>query len=203
MEAFNKTHVELITQRIKNGGINNEALAADLLDHYCCIVEEEMSKGKPFEVAYRNAWNSINPGGLNELEEELFFLIHLNKQITMNRLKYLGGFFAATFIAVGFLFYILHWPGGKAISIMGYGSLLFTCIFMLVMSFKKYGSGHKQEKFRLITGNLTGIFIATGSLFKAFWFPGANILLVTGFFILVILYLPAFFYHSYKRSVTE
>lgn len=203
MEAFNKTHVELIKQRIKSGGINNEDLVTDLLDHYCCVVEEEMSKGNSFETAYRKAWNTINPGGLYELEEELFFLTHLNKQITMNRLKYLGGFFAATFIAVGFLFYILHWPGGKAFSIVGYASLLFTCVIMLIMALNKYGSGHKMEKFRLITGNLTGIFIATGSLFKAFWFPGANMLLVTGFFLLVILYLPVFFYHAYKRSVSQ
>lgn len=201
MEVFNKSHVETIAQKLANSGLTSVHLQPELLDHYCCIVEEKMSEGKSFDDAYKYAWTAINPGGIHEIEEELFFLIYLNKQTTMNKMKYLGGFFAASFIALGFLFYILHWPGGKMFTVIGYASLLFTCTIITITAFNKHSNQNKMDKFRLISGNLTGILIATGSLFKAFHWPGANILLVVGFSVLILLYLPAFFHHAYKRSI--
>ena len=202
MQLFNKTHVDEIERRIKQAGISNQHLMADMLDHYCCSIEEEMEKGVDFEVAYTNAWNKISPNGLIEIEHELFFLLNFNKHIQMKKLLYLSGFLSATFIASGFLFRILHWPGAMAVSFVGYAFLFLVCIFIIASKNKSSTSNGLPSLLRFYAGVLTALFISVGSMFKGLSFPGANMLTLIGFLFLVFFFLPVFFYNAYKSAVT-
>ncbi len=203
MKVFNKTHVLIIEQRLKESGLSNQAILQDLLDHYCCEIEAAMEKGIDFEQAYKNAWNAINPNGVNEIEEELFFMLNFNKQTTMKKIVYLNGFFAATFIATALLFRFNHWPGTPALSVLGFAFLIITSLLVLIAHAKKFNFLTAQAIIRLLSGNTAAILIAIGSIFKIFYFPYANILTVTGFAILITLYIPTFFYHLYKQALTE
>lgn len=203
MAVFNQTHVELIEQRIKLSGLSNPQLIDDMVDHYCCVVEEEMNKGLSFDEAYKKAWNCISPNGLVEIENELFLMLNFNKHIQMKKLVYSFGFLAAMFVATGFLFRILSWPGALAVSFLGYACLFVVCILVMVNRFKRKATSSKMDTFRAYAGNFTALFISVGSMFKGLHFPGANMLLLIGFIILIALYLPAFFYHAYRLSLSE
>lgn len=203
MTVFNRSHVTLIEQRIKLSGLTNPQLIEDMVDHYCCLVEEEMDKGVPFEEAYKRAWNCISPNGLVEIEHELFLMLNFNKHIQMKKLMYLAGFMTAMFIASGFLFRILHWPGAMAINFLGYAFLFITCVMIVVSRFFQKKPSTRSEQVRIYAGNLTALFISVGSMFKTFSFPGANIMLLIGFIMLILVYLPAFFYHAYRISLSE
>ncbi len=51
-----------------------------------------------------------------------------------------------------------------------------------------------------IIGYISSTLISTGFIFKMMHWPGASILLASGFLVLIVLFFPAFFYHSYKSS---
>lgn len=203
MEVFNKTHVLVIEKRIKQSGLTNPQLVADMLDHYCCVVEVEMDKGASFEEAYQTAWKSISPNGLVEIENELFFMLNFNKQIQMKKMMYLTGFLSAMFIASGFLFRILHWPGALAISFLGYAFLFLCCIIIVANRYVNKTQTKRNDLLRFYAGSLTALFISVGSMFKGLHWPGANMITLIGFLFLVFAYLPAFFYHAYKSSIVQ
>jgi hypothetical protein len=203
MPVFSKTHVEIIEERLRQSGLQNESIILDLIDHYCCIVEEEMDKGRSFDEAYTKAWNSISPNGTIEIEEELIFLLNLNNQIVMKKIMYLSGFFAASTITLSFLFRTLNWPGARVFHILGFSFLFITCLILLVNAIRNKSKLSKQEMARIVSGNSAAFLISLGSLFKSFYMPGANVMMLLGFVILISFYIPMFFHHLYKRSLIE
>lgn len=203
MTVFNRSHVQLIEKRIRLSGLTNSQLIDDMVDHYCCLVEEEMDKGASFDEAYKKAWNCISPNGLVEIENELFLMLNFNKHIQMKKLMYLTGFLAAMFIATGFLFRILHWPGAVAVSFLGYAFLFISCVIIMINRFVQKTVSSKMDLVRAYAGNITALLISVGSMFKAFHFPAANMLLLLGFIALIAVYLPTFFYHAYRLSISE
>lgn len=56
----------LIKKEIKKKGINNDALAEDILDHFCCIVEERLEQNSDFRTAYNEAVKQF--GSLKQLQ---------------------------------------------------------------------------------------------------------------------------------------
>lgn len=203
MPVFSKTHIDIIESRLRKSGLKNEAIIVDLIDHYCCIVEVEMDKGISFDEAYTKAWNSISPNGTIEIEEELIFLLNLNNQIVMKKIMYLNGFLAATNITISFLFRTLHWPGAKVFHILGFGFLFITCVILLLNGIRNKSKLSRPEFTRLISGNIAALLISVGSLFKSFSMPGANIMMLLGFVVLVSVFIPMFFHHLYKSSLQE
>ena len=71
MALLTDEQVYLIRERIK-AEVSDAALCNDLLDHYCCFVEEQMDTGTNFETAYQKAFKAITPNGMHEIQEELF-----------------------------------------------------------------------------------------------------------------------------------
>ena len=203
MPVFSNTHIDIIEARLRKSGLKNEGIIVDLIDHYCCIVEEEMDKGISFEEAYNIAWNSISPNGTIEIEEELFFLLNLNNQIVMKKIMYLSGFLAASNITLSFLFRTLHWLGATFFHVLGFSFLFITCLILLVNAIRNKSKLSKQEMARIFSGNTAAFFISIGSLFKSFSMPGANMMMLLGFVVLISLYIPMFFHHIYKRSLQE
>ena len=203
MTVFSKTHVQIIEERLRKSGLKNEAILIDLIDHYSCVIEEDMDKGISFEEAYNRAWNSISPNGTIEIEEELLFLLNLNNQIVMKKIMYLSGFLAASTITLSFLFRTLHWPGARVFHISGFSFLFITCLILLANTIQNKSKLTRQEMARIFSGNAAAFLISVGSLFKSFYMPGANIMMLLGFVVLISLYIPLFFHHLYKRSLQE
>ncbi|KGO86537.1 hypothetical protein Q765_09925 [Flavobacterium rivuli WB 3.3-2 = DSM 21788] len=57
-----------------------------------------------------------------------------------------------------------------------------------------------MQKTIYISGFVAGFCLSTGSLFKIMHWPFASILLLLGFIILNVLFMPLFFYHKYKTA---
>ena len=54
MYVLDKSQVDYILNDIRRNGIETEELQLNLLDHICCVVENEMSPNMSFEEVYRN-----------------------------------------------------------------------------------------------------------------------------------------------------
>lgn len=67
----------------------------------------------------------------------------------------------------------------------------------LLTAFKK---NVVRQKIVYISGFLASFMIFTGLLFKFMHWPYANIITFTGSLVLILIFIPVFFYHKYKLS---
>ena len=201
MYQLSEAHIETIEQRILQSGPINASLQNDLLDHYCCYIEEQMSEGKDFETAYNTAYKAISPDGVQDIQTELILLLTINKQIGMKRLLYSFGFLAAFFISAGLTFKIMSWPGASVILFSGFAALFVSVIVLLVNAMQQARNHSVAYNARIIMGTISGLLIAAGSMFKILYYPGANILTLLGMISFSLLFLPMFFYQLYKKAI--
>lgn len=196
------SYIDIIDARLREGGIKDDKLHADLLDHICTYIEEhEGDQG--FEELLQQALRAVAPGGVHEIEEERYFLFHFQKQITMKRILFFGGFATTFLISMGIMFKLMHWPGASIMLVWGNASLIFTMVLVAANAFKNIKVHSAAFRLRIFAGVVSAILIGTGSIFKAHHWPGASIMFVLGMVILNFIFLPMFFYHLYRQSIAK
>lgn len=126
-------HTHKIQAEIDKSRITIQSLKEDLLDHFCCFVEEEMKWGSSFHEAYLKATKQICPNGFDEIQKETIFLLNSKKIMTMKKALYFIGLGSAMSMSLGFLFRILHMPGADQLTY--YGLFVFALLFYLCWPF--------------------------------------------------------------------
>ena len=202
MIPLSDEQVTIIENRIRSA-ISDDSLGNDLLDHYCCFIEEQMSNGKSFNDAYDMAFQAISPNGIQEIQEELFFLLTFKKQTNMKRITYGLGFLAAFLISSGIMFRIFHWPFAGFLMSWGFGALFTTMLLLIYSSVKRMPSLPAFVNLRTFAGLIAGLLIASGNLFKLHYWPTANIQMLVGMVVLNVLFLPMLFYHMYQQALIQ
>jgi hypothetical protein len=196
-----------IRRQIVMSNISIPTLADDLFDHLVCDVEEKLFQKIPFDLALKTAVSQLSPGGLFELQQETISLMNSNKLLPMKKITYLTGAVTSMAMAAGWCMSILHLPGAGSFTSTGlasYGFAAFVLLFLpmvVVTRFKSAEGLRSDEKFRLITGLLSGFITVGGMSFKIMHMPGANLMLVIGVAIFVLVFLPSLFFSMYKNSV--
>ena len=162
-----------------------------------------MHEGTPFEEAYKRTLQAVSPEGLQEIEEELFFVLHFNKQITMKKILYGSGFVAAFSFSCLTLCRHLHWfDNGVMFLFIGCAALLVGVLPVLAaMTYQNAKLLSASEKTRMVVGILSGLFISVGLTFKALHYPTANLNFVIGMVLFAFIFLPMFFVQLYKRAI--
>jgi hypothetical protein len=148
-----ETQVGQIQEDVDRSSLTIQALKEDLVDHFCCVVEEHMKKGIPFQEAYTRAFLQICPNGLDEIQQETIFLLNSQKILLMKKMMYLIGLLASMAMSLGFIFRILNWPGGVEL-IIG-GTFGFAFLFLPMLALNHYKSDlHRvlSERVKLILG---------------------------------------------------
>ena len=201
MFQLSEKYIEIIEQRILQSGLTNTSLQNDLLDHYCCFIEEQMNDEQDFERAYKTAYSAITPDGAQDIETELILLLTFNKQIGMKRLLYGAGFVAAFCMSIGFLCRMMHWEPANIFIAIGSAALILAVVVLLVNTVKYYRVHPVAYNVRVLSGVFAGVLLGAGSIFKVLYFPYANVLNVSGMVMLTLLFLPLFFYQLYKKAI--
>ena len=203
MAHLSDEQVATVQERISSAGHLQRDLLNGLLDHYCCFIEQEMDKGREFEAAYELAFVAITPNGAEEIQEELFFLMTIHKQINMKRIIYGSGFVTAFSISMGLLSRTMHWPQASIFMIIGFSALIISSGAILV-NFAKFVTSHSLVyTLRVFTGFFAALLIATGSIFKELHFPLANFLILCGMVLLNFIFIPMLFWFLYQYSVKK
>jgi ribosomal protein S13 len=77
--------VETIRKRIRDSGITRKDLENDLLDHLCCLVEQEMETSS-FAIATDRIWGGFQPqGGMRRIQTDIEFMFN-NKISNMKKI---------------------------------------------------------------------------------------------------------------------
>lgn len=201
---LSEKEVDELTNHINQSKLSNQELKDDLLDHFCCFIENEMQKGVTFKDAQLLAWQQICPNGLDEIQQETIYLLNANRIMMMKKLMYTIGLLSAISLSLGFLFKLLHWPGGGYMATFGFLGLVLLFLPMLAIDrYKLTLNKALSEKLKVILGFTSAVITGLAVLFKILHYPGADILLMLGILLFSLGFLPFLFFRMYKKSVSE
>ncbi len=192
-----------ITDIVEQQEIKITTLREDIIDHLCCVVEEAMGRGKPFDTALEVAIKSLAPQGLKSLEKETIYLLNSKRIVFMKKVIYAIGFLGAAALTTGVLFKLLRWPGADVSFMTGF--LLLLLVFVPLLAFDRYKviiAKALSERLKLIMGASSAIIVGLSGLFKVFHLQGAEFLLMIGTLLFIIGFLPFLFFSMYKKSIT-
>ncbi|MCD4792919.1 MAG: hypothetical protein K8R54_06790 [Bacteroidales bacterium] len=201
MNYLSDSDIDFITKEISNSAIVSSDLKEDLIDHFCCVAEDEMRNGKKFKEAYKKAFQNICPNGFEEIQKETVFLLTKKRIKIMKKSIYLLGFLTLISFTTGALIKLMHWPGGHLLLLMSSIILLLAFLpALFIFLYKKEMSKVFSNKLKYILGYAGFSLLILSVLFKWMHWPGAAFILVLSIVILNFGFLPLLFFKMYKKS---
>ena len=202
MYQLNDKQIEFIAADIKKRGIEMEDLHNNILDHVCCMIENNLEENGDFEKFYSNSIVKFYKNELWELEEETISLLIFKNYYIMKKVMLVSGFISSFFVMTGILFKFMHWPGAAAMLILGIGSS--SLIFLpLLIVLKVKESVELKNKLIVLAGMTSAIFLSLGILFKIMHWPGANTLGIAAIVSLIGIFLPIYFTTGIRNPETK
>ncbi len=185
--------IDFISNDITKRGIETEDVRDNILDHVCCIIENDFSEDGDFNSFYVDTIARFYTKELREIEVETHDLITFKYYYAMKRtMKITAGLTSALIIAGGF-FKFQHWPGAAVLLFSGI--ILFSLVFLPLNIVMKYRDDKaKENRLLMILGFILVITGSIGVLFKVMHFPYANILFYGSFLAFFVFFIPAYFF---------
>lgn len=202
MYQISDQQIDYILNDISARGVEMESLQQNLLDHVCCIIENNLEENGDFESFYQKTIKTFYEDELWEIEEETLLLLTYKNYYTMKKVMINSGIAAATFFIIGSFFKFMHWPGASALILLGMaiGALVFL---PLIFVFKKNETTESKGKLVLGIGVINGILFCLYSLFKVMHWPGASMLWFATLGIFSLLFIPLYFFNGIKNPANK
>ncbi|MGV3611679.1 MAG: hypothetical protein ACO1N0_12055 [Fluviicola sp.] len=198
MVRVSDEQVDFILHEIEARGVTIEDLQYNLLDHMCCIIENEMSETDNFDQFFQGLLPRFFNDNLREIQEETELLLTFKHFYAMKKTLNISGLLSACFTLMGSVLKVMHWPGAGASYILGIA--IFSLIFLpLMIALKFRDEGTKTDKLVLSFGFLVGIVTSLGFLFKIMHWPYANMLMLSGLVSFTFVYVPIYFLTRVRR----
>lgn len=198
MVLLSNREVDTIHDLLLTRGVSHDSLRMDLLDHLCCMVEERMDLGAPFEVALSESTDGFGPQGFEKTQEETLYLL-TSKLRTMKKITSIFGIVGSALTLMGILFKIMHWPMAGILLVLGI--VLIAFLFMpLVLSVRLKESSTTMARFVNITGVSAALVFLVSVLFKIMHWPYANVLMTGSLFAVAFIFIPGYFIRSYRTA---
>lgn len=96
---LSEIQIIIIEKRLNEAGLSYAPLHQELLDHFCCLVEEQMLLGTSFESALNSAMNILGPKDIIKCQNETKYLLNRN-QILMKRIALAASGLAASCLLI-------------------------------------------------------------------------------------------------------
>lgn len=202
MYKLNDRHIDFILNDIRARGVDMEDLQYNLLDHVCCIIEQNLEETGDFENFYQTAIKRFYKKELWEIEEETLSLIIFKNYYQMKKIMLYSGISSAFLTALGIVFKFLHLPGASISLVLGISlsSLVFLPLLFVLKIREKTAT---RDKLILGLGALAGMALSMGILFKIQHWPGANILGMGSILLMVFVFLPIYFFTGIRNPETK
>lgn len=191
-----------IRKRVLEHEFQLEGLADDLIDHIYCYLHEHGKEDQDFEQSLNEALKLLAPDGLENIENETFYLLNFKKMILMKRLIYAIGLIGTMAFAAGLVFKLFYWPGANFLT--GAGSIISLLIFLPLWTMDRFKYRMVQkplDRWKLIVGLTAGILVGLGTLMKIAHLMGAGVIFISGSFLFVVGFLPLYFLSTYRKSI--
>lgn len=204
MSILSEKDIEFVIKQINGSKIESSELREDLIDHFCCVIEEEMKKGLTFEKSYEKACQKICPGGLDEIRRETLFLLTNKKNRAMKRLLYFSGYLTTIAITTSIfviIFQSRHIPGSSIFLVASVLLLMFLFLPSLFINlYKRQLSKTFANKMMYIAGFAGLFFLLVSIIFKIqHWAYGSYPLIISIASINFALF-PFLFFKMYRKA---
>ncbi len=198
MHKITDQQIDYIISDFAKRGVVLEDLRDNLLDHMCCIIENEMSESDDFYQFYDAVLPRFFKRNLSEIQIETENLLRFKNFYTMKKIMNITGVLTVVLTLLGSIFKTMHWPGAGVMIVSG--GALFSMVFLpLLIAIKFKDDNSLKDKIVFSFGLLLGMGLSAGFLFKIMHWPGANFLMITGTVIFTFCYVPAYFITRIKR----
>ena len=201
MSKLTDEQIEFIADQVNKSKINSNELKEDLIDHFCCIIEDDIRLGKSFEESYNRAYQIVCPNGFDEIHQETILLLTSKNIIIMKKLLFSLGFITTIFLVTSFLFKALHLPGAGVLLVLASFVLTFVFVPLVLLYFyRKQFSKYVSYKMKYVFGYIGLALLLTGAVFKIMHWPGAGLLFMISVTVINFGFLPFMFYRLYRTS---
>ncbi|MCC6838165.1 MAG: hypothetical protein IT234_06480 [Bacteroidia bacterium] len=203
MLSLTEEQIAFIENDIKIRGITSPDLSIDLLDHICCLMENELDEYRNFDTVYQDVLSRFGEKGLKEIQLETNRLLTFKHYYIMNSTMKISGYVSSLLILSGAIFKFNHWPGASIMMVTGVFFL--TVLFLPLLFILKFKSTAESNRSILLStiAFVSALAISSGVLFRIMHWPGARILTVTGCALLVLGYLPVYLLSVYKNTTNK
>ena len=202
MYNLSEQQIEYILNDIRRNGVEMEDLQLNLLDHICCIIEQNLKEGDDFEDFYRKTVKQFCKHELWEIEEETIILLTIKNYYVMKKSMIISGIISATTLVFGSFFKIMHWPGSAVLLVLGIVILSFVFLPLMFL-LKAKEPITTQNKTVIGVGTLLGILLCISTLFKIMHWPGGNELWFVTIGCSFFLFIPVYFFTGIRKPETK
>ena len=202
MYCLSDKQIDYILNDIGARGVEMESLQQNLLDHVCCIIEQNLEENGDFESFYQKTIKTFYKDELWEIEEETLLLLTYKNYYTMKKIMIMSGMFSAIAMSLGVLFKFMRWPGAGPMILL---SIFLMCFIFLPLLFllKKNETTESRDKTILAVGTLTGILFLISSLFKLMHWPGSSFLWLLTMGVMGFVFIPLYFFNGIKKPESK
>jgi hypothetical protein len=191
MYTLSEKQIDFILDDIRRNGVELEDLQLNLLDHICCIIEQNLEETGDFEQFYLSTRKTFYKHHLKEIEEETISLLTFKNYYMMKKIMMISGIISVALMTMGIVLKFLHMPGASVGIVLGIGVISFV-FFPLMFLLKIKEQNNLKDKTLTGLGTLSAICLTLGVLFKVMHWPGANMLSLIALVFLMCLYLPVY-----------
>ena len=202
MYTLSEQQIDFILNDIKSRGVVMEDLQLNLLDHICCIVENELNLDDDFDQFYQDIIPRFFKKELKEIEEETILLLTFKNYYTMKKIMLISGIFSVTTFLIGSFLKFMHLPGASILLFLGIMTL--SLLFLpLMFALKIKDVNTTREKVVAGIGTLSGMLVSISILFKVMHWPFANMLGGCALFVFVFIFIPLYFFSGVRNPDTK
>ncbi len=201
MQELTIENINTIEEEVSRSGITFSHLREELIDHICCQVEREMIQGSSFEEALNKTHSAIGNKGLKKIQENTLLLIDKKYRIMKKTMK-ISGLISMSLMTLGAIFKIQHFLGAGAILALSFVLMAFVFLPAALYVMKKEIT-MKGGIIIFIIALIGGIPLLLGVLFKIQHWPGANILLLLGYLVISLVFIPSLLISKLKEGKTQ
>ncbi len=202
MICLSEQQVDFILDDIRRRGIEMEDLQYNLLDHICCILEQELEEQDDFERLYDDVISRFYKTSLKEIQEETIQLLTLKHYHVMKRMLFLSGATSTVGFIIGSILKILSLPGAAALYILA--ATTFSLLFLpLLCILKLKESKSKRDQLVMGLSTLVGILYCLSSLGAVFHWQFNTYLWLSTVSISALVLIPVYFFTGIRDITTR
>lgn len=202
MYCLSDQQIDYILDDISARGVKMESLQQNLLDHVCCIIEQNLEENGDFELFYATAIKTFYKTQLSEIEDETILLLTFKNYYAMRKTMLVTGAISAAAFILGSFLKLMVWPGAGLLLLLGF--VMITFLFLpLLFIIKAREVSATRDKLILATGTFSGILYCISMLFLVNHWQGAHQIWMVTLSVTAFLFLPSYFFTGIRKEETR
>ncbi|MFM7767424.1 MAG: hypothetical protein ACKO9S_06145 [Bacteroidota bacterium] len=202
MFRLDDKHIDFIRSDIQSRGVTTDALIDDIVDHVCCLLEQQVGEEGEFKKVYQDIIQKFYGKSLSDIEKETQLLKQFKNYYAMKKTMLYSGLLATISLVAGLVLKFTNSAGASALILLGI--VIFSFLFLpLVVILKSRDQGPKRDLVLTVVGAVCGMLFAMGTLFKIMYWPYANMIGTVAFFMLALVYIPIMFFTGIRNTETK